>query len=77
MTTMDYQFFILLAPTLALVLYAIINHQNTKGGIYEPRSRRDHGRDGMRDYPTLHFGWGGRHNITCKQEKNGRPTIRT
>jgi hypothetical protein len=26
MTIMDYQFFILLAPTLALVIYAVIDH---------------------------------------------------
>ena len=31
-----------------------------QGGAYAPRFRSGYGRDGVRGYPTLHFGWAGR-----------------
>lgn len=77
MTIMDCQLFILLAPTLALVIYGIVDHLNMKGGAHESRSRRDYGRDGLRDYPTRHYGWGGGcHNTICTRKRR-RPTIRS
>lgn len=73
MSVMDWQLIVLLTPTVGLVVFGLVDYYlNTKGGV--TRSRRNYGRDGLRDYPVLHYGWAGSRNVCARNKKRRRPS---